>query len=112
MTATPVWSHELHRDGGVSVVSLRGELDIAASDTLRDLLLQEFDTPDTRRVTVDMAGVTFIDSTALSALVRAHSYAHDRGGVFSVINVGRTVRRVFEVTGLYDIFTSVPESTI
>src|SRR4030081_2103755 len=56
------------------VVSLRGELDLAAAPELRHRVLELMALP-VDRVTVDMAALTFIDSSGLHALTAAHHAA-------------------------------------
>ncbi len=48
---------------------------------------------------VDLAEVTFIDSTALGVLIEARSRMADRGG-FRLAAPGLEVRRALEVSGL------------
>jgi anti-anti-sigma factor len=54
-------------------------------------------------VVLDLAEVTFIDSTGLSALMDAH-FASDRNGwVFSVRRPSAAVRRVVELAGVGEV---------
>jgi anti-anti-sigma factor len=54
----------------------------------------------TAAVTVDLAAVTSIDSTVISALVKANNAATARGCRLTVANPGAQVRRVPHITGL------------
>lgn len=49
---------------------------------------------------VDFGEVTFIDSSGLAALVRAHRNAALRGRRLLLIGVGESTRRVLGITGL------------
>lgn len=49
---------------------------------------------------VDLAAVTFIDSTVISALVTAHHAATAAGGALTLLNPGGQVQRVLTVTGI------------
>ena len=55
------------------VVSVRGEIDLSGAPTLWDLLAETI--TDTKRVVVDLSETEFIDSTALSVLVRSSGSA-------------------------------------
>jgi anti-sigma B factor antagonist len=60
-------------------------------------------------VTVNMAGVTFLDSTGLTVLLRARAalIAVDRDLV--VTAPSRPTTRIFELTGLHDTFRLASE---
>jgi len=57
-------------------------------------------------VEVDLAGVTFLDGTAISALVAVRNAAVRAGGQMRVSHPQPIVCRVLEVTGLLDLFTA------
>lgn len=80
-------------------VQVRGELDLATSPELGDVLERELD--QGRAVVVDLARVTFIDSTALNTLVSALKSCESNGGRLAVRStLPAQVSRVFEITGL------------
>jgi anti-sigma B factor antagonist len=51
-------------------------------------------------VAVDLAEVTFMDSTGLTTLMDAHRAAQDDGFVFEIRRPSSAVRRVFELAGV------------
>ena len=55
-------------------------------------------------IVVDLAGVGFIDSTALSVLLRYHGRFEALGGRLVIVTDDRRVLRTFEITGLDRIF--------
>ncbi|WP_446210416.1 STAS domain-containing protein [Micromonospora sp. IBSANI012] len=63
----------------------------------------------TPRVQVDLARVSFIDSTVLSTFVNAHSRAADRGVSLALVNPTGHVRRVLSMTGILPTL-STPDS--
>jgi anti-sigma B factor antagonist len=78
---------------------LTGEFDIAIADELRDelrALLCEAHSP----AYVDLSGVTFFDSSAVSALLWANRQAPDYGAELVVVNPSRPCRSVIEILGL------------
>jgi anti-sigma B factor antagonist len=85
------------RDGRV-VVSLTGELDLYNAEEVRRALLDTL-AGEPELLVVDLAEVTFIDSTALGVLIEARSRMADRGG-FRLAAPGLEVRRALEVSGL------------
>lgn len=90
-------------DGGVAVVRISGELDIASHDELlahTEPLLGS----DAVVVALDVAAVTFIDSSGLGALVRLQQQAVDAGQSLRLRNPPRSVSRILSLTGLADLF--------
>jgi anti-anti-sigma factor len=81
------------------VVCPEGELDLAVADSFRTALQDAVRRAD-RAVQVDMAAVTFIDSTALAALIDAWRQARQRDVVLCVLRPAPNVRRVLDITGL------------
>jgi anti-sigma B factor antagonist len=90
-------------DGPV-IVTMAGEFDLSNAAELRQCL-SAFD--DARSVVLDMAGVTFIDSTALAVLV----VALNRGLRLSVTNASEFAHRVLTVSGLADRFGGISPTT-
>ena len=90
--------------GEALVLSLAGELDLADAPALRDALRRAVERSP-RRLVVDLAEVTFVDSTILGALVEARSALG--GDAFALAAPGLEVRRALEVSGLDRHFTIV-----
>lgn len=82
---------------------LGGELDLASSGRL-DGAAQSL-RPLTSPLVVNVADITFIDSTGLRSLMRLHeeSIAATGAGI-RLINVNAAVHRVLELTGLVETF--------
>lgn len=80
------------------VVSLAGELDLYNAEEVRRALLDTL-AEGAELLVVDLAEVTFIDSTALGVLIEARSRLSDRSG-FRLAAPGLEVRRALEVSGL------------
>jgi anti-sigma B factor antagonist len=92
-------------EGGSVVVALSGEIDVAAAPTVREQLEQ---VATDRPLIVDLTQVTFIDSTALGVLIGAHKQCDSRGTPMRLVVSEPRILKVFEITGLTDLFTIVP----
>ncbi len=57
-----------------------------------------------RSITIDLAKVVFMDSTALAELVRGQRLLHGIGGSMRLANPSDAVRVILEVTGLASVF--------
>jgi anti-sigma B factor antagonist len=92
---------------GVAVVELTGELDLETLPGFRAALddLGRRDRLDV--VTVDTAGLTFADSSAVAALVDARATAEARGAKLRLDHVHGSLRRVLALTGLDEVFDTV-----
>src|SRR4051794_24988240 len=84
-------------DGKV-VVSVGGDVDLVTSEELRQVL--EAAVRGNPHVEVDLPGLTFIDSSGLSALVEGHRAARDAGGVVVLRHPTPMLRRLLDITRL------------
>ncbi len=85
-------------EGSTTVLHLHGEVDLASVGTLRACL--DAVDPHLCDVVLDLAGVTFLDSTGLGELARTGSRLRSQGGRLDVRNAFGTVRRALEISGL------------
>lgn len=98
-------------DGGV-VLTLDGELDAYDAPELRRMFEEALATEATV-IVLDLAAVTFLDSTVLGAIVGLLRRQREADGELRVVLPGTTARRVFEITGLdaaLDVWSSRDEA--
>jgi anti-anti-sigma factor len=88
-------------DGSATLLHISGELDITARDDVRDAIVAALGSGD---VVVDLAGVTFLDSEALGALIDGYNAARTLPAGFRVVNARGLVARVLAVSGARDLF--------
>lgn len=81
-----------------------GELDVATVPDLEVALHQVLESDGSGTVEIDLGGVTFIDSSGLGVLVAALKQSQALGGRLVVRNLQAAPRKVFEVTGLLELF--------
>lgn len=89
-----------------AVVSFSGELD--AGDPSFEARLREAVDHGVLRLVVDLHRVTFVDSSVMKSLARAHRQLSDRGGWLRVVYTHHVVRRVIELCGLSSVFQHFP----
>ena len=100
MEERPQFGVELLRPSeDVAVVELEGEVDIYSSPQFKEALSRGID-EGAKRVVVDLAKVTFIDSTALGVVVGGVKGMRARGGTLDIVCRDENIRRIFEITGL------------
>jgi anti-sigma B factor antagonist len=81
------------------VITVEGELDISTAEPFRTRIAKAAQTA-TGWLIVDLSAVSFLDSVALAALVRARSQLADRARLIVVIEPGSFPALVFEAAGL------------
>ena len=81
------------------VVTVAGELDLHTVGRFEHEL-EQARTRGAGRIVVDLAGVTFMDSTALGALVRAQRELRLAAGDLALVSDDPRIVRLFAITGL------------
>ena len=99
---------ETRADDNARVLTLGGELDLAACPALDEELDKALGS-DAALVLVDMRELDFMDSTGLSALVRAHQRAEQNGQRFVLVNGSHQVQRLLSLTGIAERLTLVDD---
>lgn len=97
-------------ENGVPVVVVHGELDVSTTPRLKDRVMSLAEQGHASAV-VDLSAVTFVDSTALGALVSGVKRFRDNGGDLRLVVVDPHIEKVLEITGLTEVFAIFPTST-
>ncbi len=88
-------------DGGPVVeILLEGDLDLAVAPLLAPVVRQVLGDPEVRSIEIDVALVSFCDSSGLSALLNARNRAAERGVALRLVRVGPRLERLLAATGL------------
>jgi anti-sigma B factor antagonist len=90
-----------------TLVTLSGELDASTASFLYDKL-SDLEVEDTQNVMLDLAQVTFMDSTGLAVIVTEHKRLQHSNGTLTIFSPPSSVRRLFEITGLTTVLDIVP----
>jgi anti-anti-sigma factor len=84
---------------GRHTILLRGELDIASAQML-DATLVDACNEGAQEVVIDMAGIEFMDSSGLNAILRGRKLCEQRGCSFELTPAQRPVQRVLQATNV------------
>jgi anti-anti-sigma factor len=79
-----------------------GELDLDSAVILRRPVEAELAAAQVRAVTLDLAELTFVDSSGLALLVELRRLASGAGVQLDIVNVRPGPRRVISIAGLAD----------
>ena len=99
---------EITGDPATPVLTVAGEVDSSSSPVLRARLDAVLDAGPAA-VTLDLNGVTFLDSAGLCVLAAAHRRAVRAGMQLRVLAGSRAVVRPLQITGLYGLLEVVHE---
>lgn len=100
------FNFETRAEADAMILTLAGELDLAASPSLEEGLNRALGS-DASLVLVDLRELDFMDSTGLSVLVRAHQTAEQNNRRFVLVNGSHQVQRLLSLTGIAGRMTLV-----
>ena len=86
-------------EGDIQKLEVQGEIDVANADELRTHISKALNLGPTQLI-IDMAEVSYIDSTGIGVLVGGAHSAQDAGAVLRVENPQPSVKRVFTLLGV------------
>jgi anti-sigma B factor antagonist len=105
-----VLSIAIERDGDTGVVKCHGRLVAGTTEELyqevKNLL------PQTKMVVVDLAELTYVDSSGLGTLVRLHAHARKLGCEFKLLHLGKQLRNLLKLTNLLSVFSQAEDHGI
>ena len=86
-----------------SRLTLSGELDLVSSSVVAARLYDEIEA-GCRRLLIDLAGVTFIDASALTMFTQTRRVLEDRQGSMTFVAYQPMFLQLCRATGLDDVF--------
>jgi anti-anti-sigma factor len=91
---------------GVAVLRLRGEFDLDNCAALFSEITAALADVEVKRVVIDLAEVTFIDSATIGVLIDGHVDAVRSGRSLHIEHAHGGVLRVLQITGVADLLTA------
>ena len=90
------------------VLALEGEIDLHESPAVKEKLnpLIEAKLP---KIVVDLGGVSYIDSSGLALFIEAMQRIQAYGGKFALCDLRPTVKTIFEIARLDQVFQIYPD---
>jgi anti-sigma B factor antagonist len=101
--AAPPFRYDIEHIDHRAEVAVRGEMDLVNAPGLLREVLANLELPIST-MTLDLALVTYVDSSGLGTLVAAKHRADQRGIAFRLVGVSDQTRRIFEITDLAEMF--------
>jgi anti-anti-sigma factor len=91
-----------------NILPLNGEIDLHVSPRIA-LSLSQMVKKKPAKLIVDMSRVTYIDSSGLAVLIEAMQSVEEYGGAFVIAGLQETVRSIFEIARLDQVFRIFPD---
>ena len=91
-----------------NVLPLRGEIDLHVSPAVTQSL-NAMTEKKPERIVIDLSRATYIDSSGLAALILAMQKVEAYGGRFFLTGLHETMRSIFEISRLDQIFQILPD---
>ena len=99
---------EFHKKEDKIIVDLIGELDHHNAEEVRVKIDDRIDRDNIKKLILNFKSVTFMDSSALGALVLAFKTLRDTGTKLVLCSINEQVRILFELTGMDNVFEIFP----
>ena len=86
------------------IIDVEGEIDVYTSTQLKEQIVDTI-SEGVRYVVMNLAKVEYLDSTGLGVLIGALKRLREKQGNLVIVSPSMRIMRIFEITGLYKIFT-------
>jgi anti-sigma B factor antagonist len=97
--------------GDVTILDLQGRATIGAESDLLSDHLQKLVANGVRKLLLNLADITQLDSSGISAIVGTHSYLGRQGGSLKLLCPWGRVRAVLRVIRLPDVIPTFEDET-
>jgi anti-anti-sigma factor len=91
-------------DGDRAIVRVSGELDVASASEFRQVVSDLLNTATAPAIGLDLADLTFVDSTGVGTLVVAQRICRQVGVDLTVVALSPFVAYVLQVAGVSELF--------
>jgi anti-sigma B factor antagonist len=90
--------------GNVTVIDVAGRITLgegssALRETLRDMVAK-----NQTKILLNLADVTYIDSSGIGELVSGYTTVTNTGGSLKLLNLNKRVKDLLQITKLYTVF--------
>jgi anti-sigma B factor antagonist len=89
---------------GATVVDLSGPISLGEGSAMLREMLRDLARKGEKRIILNLADVTYIDSTGIGELVSGYTSIKNQGGELKLLNLTRRVHDILLVTRLYTVF--------
>ena len=88
------------------VAYIEGELDHDTTAVIRAEIDNQLRDQGITELVIDMAGVSFMDSSGIGLILGRYRLLSSRGGVIQISRPGKRTERMLSLAGVYDLINS------
>ncbi|MBC2581172.1 anti-sigma F factor antagonist [Clostridium sp. DJ247] len=85
------------------IVHMIGELDHHSAEEVRSKIDDRLDRDNISKLIMDFQGISFMDSSGIGVVIGRYKKLTLKKGDICIINVSDSVKRVFELSGMFKI---------
>lgn len=85
------------------IISLSSELDHHNASMIKEQSDQCFYSNQIRNIIFDFTKTGFMDSSGIGVIMGRYKLVKSLGGKVSIVNINKTIERIFEISGLYKL---------
>jgi anti-sigma B factor antagonist len=100
-----------HENGDVIVVDTSGKLTLGEGTSILRTKIRELVAGGSRRIVLNLADVTYMDSSGLGELIAAHTTVTTAGGEMKLLNLNKRVHDLLKITKLYTVFEAFEDES-
>jgi len=94
----------LRKVGNVVILDLKGKITIGAGDVMLRDHINKLLEQEEKNILLNMAEVTYMDSSGVGELVSCYTSVSNRGGKLKLLNLTGKIRDLLQITQLITIF--------
>ena len=92
----------IKHEGGISILELAGDVDLSCSPEARKHILEALQ--DNKNLLINLADVTYIDSSGIASLVEGYQTAKKHSLDFALLSASEAVMSVLQLARLDKVF--------
>ena len=96
-------------ENGYDLLSVSGEVDLQYSPQLREKILASLKAGNP--LLIDLAGVSYIDSSGIGELVSAFTTVRNQGGDLKLLNLTKRIQDLLAITKLLTVFETYEDES-
>ncbi len=90
--------------GNVTVIDMDGRITLGEGSALLRDLVRENLAKGRKKIVLNLAEITYIDSSGLGELVSGYRFVKSEGGEIKLLNLNKKVTDLLQITKLYTVF--------
>jgi anti-sigma B factor antagonist len=98
--------------GGVTIVDIHGQIVLGEESSALRKVLSNLLSEGHKKILLNLADVSYIDSSGLGSLVSAFATIRKQGGELKLLKLTNKVEDVMQITKLYTVFEILDDEAI